>query len=447
MSWTDEEIDKLFQESAKAQTFEYKNAYFSEVEAMLPVNKKGKDFLWMGTALLFIAALTTGYFVNNNAENTFDGSNDQLSKVELNNQKEISTLSSAKIEGKQSGNVIKDEALLNESTSKMNAGSGQLVNQLADGTNLNANLKSASQQQGWSKSMYNTGITEIPEQAQLATEMIGSDHSTGQINDQTTEKEPLKSLRAGTKVKTEKEFGVNHPPVTARLNVNPINQLNQGIDRDLSPNAMSPMLSELRPKSALYVELNGGMSQSLVTPEQYTSVSYGGGIGMETHLGNFNLTTGLNFKFSDHRDLILTRSGSGKLYGFGSTPTGVNTFNFKQLYSFEMPITLGYNFGKHNVNIGVRPSFAFGANMKQQTYIGEQLVRTKESLGLITEGISQFGLKPTFGYAYHLNKWTVGANIGVQLMQSVDEEYIQGINNRFPLDGQIYVRRTIRLRK
>ena len=65
MSWTDEEIDKLFNESANAQSFKYDDAYFSEIEAALPINKKGKDFLWMGTAMLFIVALTTGYFVTN----------------------------------------------------------------------------------------------------------------------------------------------------------------------------------------------------------------------------------------------------------------------------------------------------------------------------------------------------------------------------------------------
>ena len=55
MSWTDEEIDKLFKESASEVSFKYDNAYFKEFEAAsLPVSKKGKDFLWMGTALVFI---------------------------------------------------------------------------------------------------------------------------------------------------------------------------------------------------------------------------------------------------------------------------------------------------------------------------------------------------------------------------------------------------------
>ena len=89
MSWTDEEIDNLFKGAANAQSFEYNDAYFSEIEAALPVNKKGgKDFLWMGTALLFIAVLTTGYFVSNTGDASFDNGSDQLAKAELNNNEQ-----------------------------------------------------------------------------------------------------------------------------------------------------------------------------------------------------------------------------------------------------------------------------------------------------------------------------------------------------------------------
>jgi len=59
----------------------------------------------------------------------------------------------------------------------------------------------------------------------------------------------------------------------------------------------------------------------------------------------------------------------------------------------------------------------------------------------------RFGVKPTLGYSYRINNWTIGANVGVQLMQSVNEDLINGFNNQFPIDGQIYLRRTIRLRR
>ena len=51
MSWTDEEIDKLFSNNAGNMTFEYKKGYFKEIEKHLPVAKK-RDFLWNGLTLL-----------------------------------------------------------------------------------------------------------------------------------------------------------------------------------------------------------------------------------------------------------------------------------------------------------------------------------------------------------------------------------------------------------
>lgn len=441
MSWTDEEIDNLFQESAKAQTFEYNNAYFSEVEAMLPVNKKGKDFLWMGTALLFIAVLTTAYFVNNNNENTLNGSNDQLANLELNNQKETTSNSTAKVEEKQMNNAITGEALFNnESTDTDSASNG------AEDGGLNKSYYTPQQQQGWSKSMYNWNPKENQDQAALSVKMNGdSGDSDHEIDGQGSEIAPLINLKADTKATNQKEQFVNRAPITAGLGVN---SLNQGLDRELIPNALMPVMVDLRPKSAFYLELNTGMSQSFVTPEEYTSSSYGGGIGVESYLGKFNLTTGLNFKWSNHNDLTLSRTA--KLYGFGSTET-TNILKYKNVSSLELPISLGYSFGKHNVNIGVRASMLIGAKINFQSYDGEELTRSEDVNALAGDlkyfGLTRFGLKPTLGYSYHINKWTIGANVGVQLMQTVNEEYINGFNNRFPVDGQIYLRRTIRLRK
>ena len=57
-------------------------------------------------------------------------------------------------------------------------------------------------------------------------------------------------------------------PITAALIVNGANQLDQNLSQNLVPNAMPLGLGELRPKAAFYVELNAGISQSLITPSR-----------------------------------------------------------------------------------------------------------------------------------------------------------------------------------
>jgi hypothetical protein len=210
----------------------------------------------------------------------------------------------------------------------------------------------------------------------------------------------------------------------------------------LAPNAL-PMLTEIRPKASFYLELNGGASQSLITPSAYTSTSFGGGVGVETYLGNFNLTTGLNLAISNHKDLTLTTEG--KNYSFGST-LRTHHYSYDQVYNLDVPINLGYNFGNHNVNLGLRTSVLLGAKVQHTVYDNEEMVRSEKLFGL-AGGLERFGMRPTVGYAYRMKNWTVGANVGVQLLQSVNEEYINGFNNRFPIDGQIYLRRSIKLRR
>ncbi len=435
MSWTDEEIDKLFNESANAQSFKYDNAYFSEIEAALPINKKGKDFLWMGTALLFIAVLTTGYFVNNTNDNAFNGTNDQLANLELNNGNTGNTVAnSATSNGQTSSSLLTKKQLTNQA----NTASEEETLNLAGLANLAAssNLKKSS--------------------APSNDKVLFSGLNPNQFNSITSEPsvDPAFNLLWNPSYSLlDPEFNSNYAAITglveisseddiASLELESIKEIDQNLDRSLMPNAL-PFISQLRPKAVFYVELNGGVSQSLITPSAYTSTSYGGGFGVETYLGNFNLSTGLNFKLSDHNDLSLTRSG--KFYGFGSV-LAKNTYDYEKVYSIELPINLGYNFGNHNVNLGIRPSVLVGAKIKHESFQDGELTRSKESYGL-AGGLKRYGVKPTIGYSYHVNKWTVGANIGVQLLQSVNEDWINGINNRFPVDGQIYLRRTIRLRK
>lgn len=455
MSWTDEEIDNLFRDGASNQSFEYDSSYFSEVEAALPVNGKGKDFLWMGTALVFIAVLTTGYFVNNANDTSFNTTNDQLAKLELNTTENTNTTNNSaaiSVEDENASNNTAELTDLNNNLSNVEASatSTTLASNKSNSGNTasgNGELTSKEAQNGPLNSMYNVATRNVNTASNNAKSNGNLTQPTGSSTNIN-----LAQTQANAGVIGQKE-GINrNAPITALLGLNGADQLDQGLDRSIAPSSIPPVLGEVRPKSALYFELNSGMSQSLITPSESVSKSFGGGLGVETHLGNFNLTTGLNFKASYHDDLFLSRKG--KVYGFGSQE-GVNTYDVQKIYSVEMPIMLGYNVGRHNFNFGVRPSLVVGAQTKFQAFENETLLRTEQINGLIEEEVNgetynalmRFGVKPTIGYAYRINKWTIGANVGVQLMRSVNEDMIDGFNNQLPIDGQIYLRRTIRLRK
>jgi len=439
MSWTDEEIDNLFRDGATSQSFEYKDAYFTEIETALPVNNQRKDFLWMGTALLFIAVLTTGYFVSNTDDTSFD-KNGQLANLESQASQKVSDTEFSIGENRNG-----DQSKLSDNTQTENI-TDKVSNEYASNkSNPTTSYYTEQQQKGWEHSMYNWATRNVG----AKNVKTSSDRSVSEIDSQSaalenTENNGNEELRNELKSNFPSQFELEKSPITASLNVKGANQLDQNLNRDVTASLQMPYLGELRPKAGLYGEFNMGFSQSLITPSEVVSKSIGGGIGVETYLGNFNLSTGVNFKVSYHDDLFLTRKG--KVYGFGSQE-GKNEYDFQQIYSLELPITLGYNFGRHNMNIGVRPSVVIGGKMQLREFENNQLLRSSMKNGLVEGGLMRFGLKPTFGYGYRVNNWTIGVNIGVQIMESVNEEYISGFNNQFPIDGQFYLRRTIRLRR
>jgi hypothetical protein len=465
MSWTDEEIDDLFRDGASNQSFEYDNSYFSEIEAALPVNGKGKDFLWLGTALVFVAVLTTGYLVNN-ANNTSFDTTEQLANLDLNtedtntemNSNDRSAETSAQDQNTSNNNVELTDLSNELSNPESSVANTQFTASINANANQSSSINDASAQNGQNgplTSMYDLATRNVSAKSKNNVDAANSTLAVSIIGQNVTQEsgnENLSQLRNDAEASSEKQFIRETSPITASLTLNGVSQLDQGLNKNVAPHSIPPVLGELRPKATLYFELNAGISQSLITPSEYTSKSFGGGLGVETHLGNFNLTTGVNFKASYHNDLFLSRKG--KVYGFGSQ-LGVNTYDIRKIYSIEMPIMLGYNVKGHNFNFGVRPSLVVGSQTVHQAFENQTLLRTEEMNGLIEANVDgeylpalmRFGVKPVVGYAYRFNQWTVGANVGVQLMQSVNEEVMDGFNNQLPIDGQIYLRRTIRLRR
>lgn len=442
MSWTDEEIDNLFREGAKTQSFEYDNSYFSEIEAALPVSRKGRDFLWLGTALMFVAALTTGYFIQ--ADNLQESAINPLAGTNVaptdngSTQTNVTTPNLTVVKSETNGAVNANASVPTTEVAQRSNKVSFTSSNLGEGSTPTASSASNTH------SMYDVATRNIRHKHTAspmvnAVEMnaIASNEGQAQNASQLGER-----LAAAQTTPDQKSAPAEQLPITASLGVKSASQLENGLNVGLAPNAL-PLLSEIRPKAALYAELNAGMSQSMITPSDYTSNSIGGGLGVETYLGNFNLTTGLNFAVSNHKDLKFTTEG--KIFGFGST-LRTHHYSYEQVYNLDLPITIGYNFGNHNVNLGVRTSVLLGAKVNHTVFDNNEMVRSEKIYGL-AGGLERFAVRPTVGYAYRMKNWTVGANVGVQLMQAVNEDYIKGFNNSFPIDGQIYLRRTIKLRK
>ena len=201
---------------------------------------------------------------------------------------------------------------------------------------------------------------------------------------------------------------------------------------------MAPI--QKRAATLFYLELNGGFSESIVSPSDQYSNSLGAGFGVEIQKANFNFTGGINAIISNHNDIQLNRNTV--IYSYGSE--AVSTYlNYRQIYSLEANLSVGYSIGKHLVTIGIRPSYVVGSKVQDRRVVENELIYDIQGYGYM-DGLKRVGLKPQIGYAYKFaHGLTLGANIGIQTRRALNEDFINGENNAFPIDGQVYLRKTI----
>lgn len=402
MSWTDEEIDKLFQDSAEGMSFEYKDEYWQEMDAMLPQRRRGLDAVWFITAILFLGIFGTAGVVGE-----FSQDDNSLAQ--------------------HTGNGTNTTATDNKSTA-----SAQVFSENVRSLDLDGQAKLLNK---------NAFVFEFnPEDFVLP----GFDYPHYQMPSY-GEPYPINIFPVDPNVGM-----MPHVEQVANLSLSdnsdvdelPVRELDAP-QADLAKTYFDP-IRKAPTKAGLYLELNGGLSQSLVSPSDRMSNSFGGGLGLQFHSGNWQFNVGTNFIVSNHSDIELNRKG--KFYSFGSTDVNYH-LDYTKIYTVETNFSVGYNLGKHTIVAGVRPSWIVGTQLTEM-HIEDGVEVSRGTLNGDIEGLEVFGLKPMIGYAYHFApQWTVGMNLGVQLRQPLNEEYIDKQNNLFPIDGQLYLRRTISFRK
>ncbi len=448
-----DEVDQLYQLSANELTFEYKDAYWQEVQSMLP-RRRRPDFLWFGMALLFLGALTTGQVVQHPAQSE--------EPVVLAWQESVT-----------------HDVIVNEPAYEQEDVSAPVVNASQETTGSTDRVYEPSHSQdrnvtgnrqpGTSKRM-NIPVGLTPVQA-IVEPAVPSDNGNDQgaqlvANDLTsndsrdivdptvdlTVVHPLEPQSANEPDRSE--IGVTHDNVDA-TNEAAGGDVDNLATRPLSSNDPTREIENLQDQmhfpdfnmptsSTFYVEVNGGLSQSMITPSESLSYSAGVGAGVRFQKGRFSFTTGLNGIWSFHDDIVLNREA--KVYGFGSEVYRY-TLKYDHIYTLEGMFNVGYRFGRHQITAGVRPSYSIGSKVGV-TLLEEEVETDRQTLYGHMEGLRRFGLKPMIGYSVDIRpNLTIGLNIGMQTMKSVNADFIQGDNNVLPIDGQLYIRKGINFRK
>lgn len=445
MSWRDEDIDKLFQENAANASFEYKDEYWKKFEAAaLPVNKGRKDFLWIGTALVFLGIISTmsvyntnGYTENADTTNLVASVDKQNESNKLDNQSietsNANNLATTNSKTANDSDVTDADVILEDDNQESRVVTNSTSSSSYVGNDPSSVLGTTrSNLSGDNDEIVATNRNSSTD-VKLAT---GSDDIATDLSIPTIHSFRKEEGNSDVDSEAEVDFEFNSLLIRA---------LNAEYDKLQAPefNFKMPLL-ETRTAAMLYFELNGGLSESIVSPSDQYSNSFGAGVGVEIQKNRLNFTFGVNGIISTHKDIQLSRNTL--LYGFGSEVIRTQ-LNYSEIYSIEGNLSIGVNLGKHVLSLGVRPSYAVGSKVRDRRVINNIVVHDIQGYGYM-DGLKRFGLKPQIGYAYKFKRgFTLGANLGVQTREALNEEFVNGENNRFPLDGQVYFRKSIRLRR
>lgn len=395
MSWEDEDIDQLFRDSAKQIDVPFQDAFWDEMEAMLPQKKKKKGFFWIfRTSFTVIAAVIAGTFL-------FPTQRPVSAKL-----KSVSEVKSTPTDVVAISPIAQTTSLETNKTTDTNV----------DEKTQHAHFKSNDQASRFeNRASKNPFLTEGAISAHTSS-------NTGKINP------PL--LKSFTSQNTE-----NQSESEIRL---PFRSMSTSIG--LQPSKNIEMQLKNRRDNPWFLQLNAGIAQAYLRDASTVSPTFSIGIGYQKQVVNLAFSAGLQVQNMFVNSLEITRTS--RVYHFAST-TYEQKIQIKQLYTLEIPLAVSMIKNRHTFSVGLTPGYLIGSLVKVREFENGSLEQQNNYLGQRI-GLKSMSLKPHVGYQMQVNKaWQVGIQIQTQLLDQIDLTPFAGEARKFPLTGQFTIRKTL----
>ena len=193
----------------------------------------------------------------------------------------------------------------------------------------------------------------------------------------------------------------------------------------------------------MYVEVFGGVGQSYIkneTNQNVVNATIGGVIGVSFPVKRFNISAGLGLQGTKFDQLnILERT---KIYGLGSEILE-NSYEFSSIYSLTIPLSATYTIGRHSMSLGITSNINLMTQLKHRQTLDGAFKSYNVGFSDVSF-FNRFGLLPSLGYSFHINEKTqIGIRMNIQLLQQIQSKRFIGAPLNFPIDGQIYLKRTL----
>ena len=465
MKWTDEEIDKIAKEAAGNVEVPYQDSYWAEMEALLPAKSNKRAFWWIFRILFAFIGLASFFAVFFPRE--VDGSRQIAAKngqaIELNDDLTIQDRQDRnKLDSKMNlENQIVDEDLRSEINSKTDdkiISNTNLENQNSQHQNLNqsTSVKSPiSTSKVENQNVKTSGLDkkEIQRNSQKELSVLKSDQfAKNKLKDQSLNNSKYHpnshkmimedSLKIQEKNTISNEENQIAKAVKKNLPIDSVALDDQNQIENQSTTELDKVkIVERIPNSSYYVQAGVKFSQSyLKTPSNQLMTGLNIGIGYQYMKSTIGYSVGIHATSSFVNNMEIVRKS--RVYGFGVVNYQQN-LKYKQLTYLELPVNLIYRKNQNIFSIGLAPTYLVSTMMNFSETSDLETLNERNYYGQKI-GLKSIGLESMLGYQRCLkNNWSVGVQVGVTLIQQVQQNYFENKTVAFPINGQVTIRKTL----
>lgn len=405
----EKEFDNTFKERINQMDFEFKEAYWDEMEALLDNKKKKRGALFWWISSLSVASIllaSTLFFIPNKAENKTQNAATKSEKSVEKNQSEQVTRES----------LDTSESMEHAPLDNENPGAHAEFSEVENTTLQESTNR--KQQNGNQKSYHKQKNTE-------SNQNTKNQESSSSLAHQSSESAP-NALTSIAETKTnasnqETTFTENQNLTHEKLERLPSLAVDLAAENKQHSTAQpgeKPQVASRSWDSHVGILAGANFGQSVKTNEGTV-----GGLGSHwglrfyfAHKKGLQLNTGLAFgvnsisglKYEEHR----------KVFGFTQYDL-VNTIHYQSMLTAHVPLYVGYEGAKFSVAGGLRLNYIM--NTKGRVYTWDNAVYDQNIWGY-AHGIKYFNMACGFESTYRLaRRWDAGASFDLDLSSRSEE--------------------------
>jgi hypothetical protein len=408
------DFDNAFKERVGNMNFEFKDAYWTEMSALLDgkQKKRGLLFWWIsaGSVAAILLLVVVVYFTRNESREHWAGFVNENQETPLNNTKIEATESAANMDDDRSQNPSSNPDLSSENMSNHSANTVHSPNRSAVSLGSNKNSSNASHP---SQSIAdNSNGLQPGSDLEQGNNSFNSGNLASQ-NSAQNNRDIHNQVQASEANSTHifDDLIYERMDVLSALPIQTQNADLANIDTDF-----------VKPRTTFHSHV-GIVAGTTFGRSLQTQDGAVGGLG--SHLGlrfyfagknGFQVNTGLSFGVNQINGLVYEEHR--KIFGYNQYDV-VNTIKYQSMLTANVPIYLGYEGYRFSVSGGLRLNYIM--NTKGRVYTWDNSVYDQSVWGY-AHGIKYFnmglGLEATYQLA---RRWDLGLSFDIDLSSRSEE--------------------------